>query len=276
MNKIPGVLIAILLCVTASAQRGPKTDYNTVCDIQYHTSVSPYADERCILDIYYPEGLKDYPTVVWFHGGGIEGGKKFIPDALRNKGMAVVAVNYRLLPKVDVREVIDDAAAAVAWTFDNIETYGGSKGKVFLSGHSAGGYLIDMVVLDKSYLAKYGIDADSVAGAFPFSAQVVTHFNVRKLMGIDELHPVIDETAPLYVMRKLEMPFFVMSGDRELELFGRYEEQAYFWRMMKLLGNEKIFLYEFDGFDHGNMPDPAFPVMVRQIRNICAGRDIPR
>ncbi len=133
-----------------------------------------------------------------------------------------------------------------------------------------------MVVLDKSYLEKYGVDADEIAGAFPFSAQVVTHYNVRRPMGIDELHPIIDDTAPLRVMRKLDMPLFVFSGDRELELYGRYEEQAYFWRMMKLIGCEKIYLYEFQGFDHGNMPEAGFPVMVRHIRTICAGKEIQR
>lgn len=280
MKRILTILAAVLISFISFAQtnaRPPQpTGYKTVTGIPYHPGVSSYADERCILDVYYPEGVTDFPTVVWFHGGGIISGQREIPEALKNKGMAVIGVGYRFLTEVDVREVIDDAAAAVAWTFKNIASYGGSTSKIFVSGHSAGGYLTDMVVLDKSYLEKYGVDADDIAGAFPFSAQVVTHYNVRKPMGIDELHPIIDETAPLRQMRKLDMPFFVMSGDRELEMYGRYEEQAYFWRMMKLIGNEKCYLYEFDGFDHGSMPTPAFPVMVRQIRSIVAGRPYSR
>ena len=39
----------------------------------------------------------------------------------------MVAVNYRLFPKVKCPAYIEDAAAAVAWTFKNIEKYGGSK-----------------------------------------------------------------------------------------------------------------------------------------------------
>lgn len=280
MKRIIIVIAAAVLSLSAFAQGNARpaqpTGYKTVTNIPYHPGVSAYADERCLLDVYYPEGITDFPTIVWFHGGGIISGNKEIPEALKNKGMAVVGVGYRFLTNVDVRQVIDDAAAAVAWTFKNIASYGGSTEKIFVSGHSAGGYLTDMVVLDKSYLQVYGIDADDIAGAFPFSAQVVTHYNVRKPMGIDELHPIIDDTAPLRQMRKLEMPFFVMSGDRELEMYGRYEEQAYFWRMMKLLGNEKVYLYEFDGYDHGGMPSPAFPVMVRQIRSILAGRPYSR
>ncbi|MBO4230436.1 MAG: alpha/beta hydrolase, partial [Bacteroidales bacterium] len=70
----------------------------------------------------------------------------------------------------------------------------------------------------------------------------------------------------------LPMPMVVLSGDREMELYGRYEEQAYFWRMMKLVGNESIFLYEFDGYDHGAMPFPAHNVVKRYIKAICEGK----
>ena len=54
-------------------------------------------------------------TVVWFHGGGITGGNRFVPEALKKQGIAVVAANYRLHPKVTCPTYIEDAAAAVAW-----------------------------------------------------------------------------------------------------------------------------------------------------------------
>lgn len=269
-------IITVVLAVISIALFAQRTTYKTVTDIPYHTGAGEYAEERCKLDIYYPENIKDFPTIVWFHGGGIEGGNKELPMDLRNSGMAIIGVNYRLLPKATVQEAIDDAAAAVAWAFKHIAEYGGSDKKIFVAGHSAGGYLTDMIVLDKDYLAKYGVDADNIAGAFPYSAQVITHYNVRKQSGIGALDPRIDETAPIYHMRKLPMPLFVFSGDRELELYGRYEEQAYFWRMMKLNGNDKCYLYEFDGFDHGSMPLPAHAVMKRQIRDILAGKELGR
>jgi len=268
------LLVVTLLVSMSCLHAGDK--YRTDKDIPYHKGVSSYADERCKLDVYYPKGAKDFATIVWYHGGGIEGGNKFIHEQLMEKGMAVVAVNYRLLPHVTVEEVIDDTAASIAWVFNNIESYGGSKDKIFVAGHSAGGYLIDMAVLDKSYLAKYGVDADDIAGAFPFSAQCITHFNVRKQSGLGPLDPTIEKSAPLANMRVLPFPLFVFSGDRELEMNGRYEEQAYFWRMMKLKGNEQVYLYEFQGFDHGKMCEPGHPVMVRQIRNILAGKPIGR
>ncbi|MEE1089440.1 MAG: alpha/beta hydrolase, partial [Bacteroidaceae bacterium] len=90
------------------------------------------------------------------------------------------------------------------------------------------------------------------------------------------LTPMVDDTAPLYYVRKLPMPFVLLSGDRELELYGRYEEQAYFWRMMQLHQNDQCLLYEMDGYDHGNMPEAGHKIMVRHIKTICDGKKIKR
>ena len=72
-------------------------------------------------------------------------GNKSIPTKLKKSGMIVIAVNYRLLPKVTISECLGDAAAAIAWTFKEVEKYGGNKKKIFVSGHSAGGYLTAMI-----------------------------------------------------------------------------------------------------------------------------------
>lgn len=274
MRKLQVWLVALLL-VMGQGMAMAK-DYTQANDIPYHTDGNAYAKERCKLDFYYPTDTKDFPVVVWFHGGGLEGGNKFIPGELKNQGIGVIGVNYRLLPKADIQICIDDAAAAVAWAFQHVSEYGGSRKRIFVAGHSAGGYLTDMIVLKKEYLKKYGIEADSIAGAFPFSGQVITHFNVRKAHGLSAITPMVDDTAPLYYVRKLPMPFVLLSGDRELELYGRYEEQAYFWRMMQLHGNNQCLLYEMDGYDHGNMPEAGHKIMVRLIKTICEGKKIKR
>ena len=48
-------------------------------------------------------------------------------------------------------------------------------------------------------------------------------------------------------------------------MLGRYEENAYLWRMMKLAGHTKTRLYELDGFDHGGMAQPAFPLLLKEV-----------
>lgn len=248
------------------------TTYQTKENIGYYDeSISgsdDYIKERCVLDLYYPEKEKDYATVVWFHGGGLTGGNKFIPESLKEKGVAVVAVNYRLNPKVEAPAYIEDAAAAVAWVFKNIESYGGDPSKIFVSGHSAGGYLASMVGLDKSWLQEHDIDANSIAGLIPFSGHTITHLTVRKEQNIPEKQPLIDEYAPLFHIRADAPPLMLITGDRELEMLGRYEENAYLMRMMKVVGHKETTLYELDGFDHVGMAYPAFPLLLKEVKRI--------
>ena len=185
MKRIVIALAACLLALIAMGQE--RSGYKLETDIPYHQDAGEYAAQRCVLDFYYPSDIKGFPTIVWFHGGGLEGGRKEIPEGLKDSGIGIIGVNYRLLPKADVKEIIDDAAAAVAWAFKEVAARGGDPKKIFVAGHSAGGYLIDMIVLDKHWLEEYGIDADQIAGAFPYSAQKMTHYNVRKGMGIGPL-----------------------------------------------------------------------------------------
>lgn len=269
--KICKQIIALLTLLMVAAMATPCTaqQYTTKQNIAYYadsiSSRNEYINSRCKLDIYYPSNTKDFATVVWFHGGGLTGGEKELPKALMEKGVAIVGVNYRLAPQVAAPAFIEDAAAAVAWVFKNIEGYGGSTKKIIVSGHSAGGYLGLMLTLDKKYLAKHAVDADSIAGLIPFSGQAVTHFTVRKAQGIPETQATIDTYAPLYHVRANAPPTVLITGDRELELYGRYEENAYLWRMMKLVGHKNTKLLEMAGYDHGGMPYPAFPILLKEV-----------
>ncbi|MFM8931808.1 MAG: alpha/beta hydrolase [Gemmataceae bacterium] len=270
-HRILAVFVLVVgLVSTAWAQEpaGATRSYKTLTDISYHGPevTDEYARSRCKLDLYHPDGVKDYPTVVWFHGGGLTGGSRTIPQTLKGQGIAVIAVDYRLSPKAKAPAYIEDAAAAVAWTFKNIEKHGGSARKVFVSGHSAGGYLAAMVGLDKRWLAKHQVDANAIAGLIPCSGQAITHYTIRKERGIPDKQPVIDDLAPLNHVRKDAPPLLILSGDRNSELLGRYEENAYLWRMMKEVGHTRTELLELQGYNHGQMVDPALPLVVRFVK----------
>lgn len=266
-------LVLTLACTKTYGQSLGSSGYRTDAQISYRTSPDPYISKMCVLDLYYPQSIKDFPTVVWFHGGGLTSGKRDIPEQLSEAGIAVVAVDYRLSPKVKVVDCIDDAAAAVAWTFANIKKYGGSTQKIFVSGHSAGGYLTSMIGLDKRWLKKYDINANSLAGLIPFSGHTITHFTVRKERGIDGKQPVLDDMAPLFHVRGDAPPMLLITGDRELELLGRYEENAYMWRMMKVAGHQNTTLHELDGYNHGQMAKPAHPLLLRFVRKLVKDTD---
>ena len=87
-------------------------------------------------------------------------------------------------------------------------------------------------------MARYGIDADRLRGIVPFSGQAITHFEERRSRGISDKQPVVDNLAPLYHVRGDAPPILILSGDREMEMLGRYEENAYLWRMLRLAGHK--------------------------------------
>ena len=265
------VSLFVLLFFFGANISAQNLEYATQTNLPYYTEAinksDSYIKERCVLDVYYPKNSSGFATVIWFHGGGLTGGNKELPEALKNQGIAVISVNYRLGPKVISPKYIEDAAAAVAWVFKNIPSFGGDESLIFVSGHSAGGYLASMVGLDKKWLNTQGIDANKIAGLIPFSGQAITHFLVRKERGIPDTQPVIDELAPLFHVRADAPPLLLITGDRELEMLGRYEENAYLMRMMKIAGHKNTKLYELDGFGH-NMTAPAFPLLLNEVSRI--------
>lgn len=150
------------LLVTAAAQA------------QKLTSNVPYAkdaDERQVLDIHAPEGAEGLPVVFWIHGGGWQTGDKsdvqVKPQVLCERGCVFVSTNYRLLPQVEMGELIRDVARSLAWVHDNIDQHGGDPKRIFVMGHSAGAQLAALLCIDERYLKAEGVSFDVLQGCVP-------------------------------------------------------------------------------------------------------------
>ncbi|MDY5016330.1 MAG: alpha/beta hydrolase [Eubacteriales bacterium] len=178
----------------------------TVSDIRY-------AEEApCLLELYLPEGKRDFTTVVMIHGGGLENGGRRDEGirenarALARMGIATVSPDYRMFPDARYPDFIEDAAACAAWVKREIASFGGS-GRVYIGGLSAGAYLSMMLCFDPSWLARHGLSNADVAGYLFGSAQPTKHFNVLKYAGEDPRRVIVDETAPLFhVVPGLSVP----------------------------------------------------------------------
>ena len=70
-------MLLLLVCLWSAGMRAQS--YSQQNDISYTAKTDAYAVERLKLDVYHPEGRTACPVVVWFHGGGLEGGNKEIP-----------------------------------------------------------------------------------------------------------------------------------------------------------------------------------------------------
>ena len=63
----------ILLCPAHAQDIEPRASYETATNILYREGdrLTNYMKERCRLDVYHPKHVKNFPTVIWFHGGGL-------------------------------------------------------------------------------------------------------------------------------------------------------------------------------------------------------------
>lgn len=258
---------ALLLVLSFGAASAGAVETTVRRDIPYYAdeALAAASDDqkaRCRLDVRVPVGVTGFPTVVWFHGGGLTGGgKHFIRiDA----GIAQVAANYRLLQKdgrVTGDDCIDDAAAAVVWTLKNIAAFGGDPKKVYVSGMSAGGYLTMMVGMDPSRLGKYGFRPTDLAGLAPVSGQATKHFNVRAFAGDADPQylPKIDRLAPLAYCSKDLPPLISICGEPPWEWPCRAEENRLLVASCAALGHPAAYYVECAFCDHGRALTAAEP-----------------
>lgn len=250
-----------LLCRVVIAADQESGGYAVRTDISYYdepalAQADEYQRERCKLDVYYPVGTRNFPTVVWFYGGGLTDGERYFPEGLKDQGIALVAVDYRLAPKAKLPSFIEDSAAATAWVLKNIKQFGGDPSKVFVMGHSAGAYLTMMIGMDPKYLAARGASIKQLAGLIPISGQTTTHFTVKELQGDrgPALRPLINEYAPLYHAATTDLPpICLIVGDRRIEWESRVEENELLAVTLRNLGHKRVEFYEMGGLDHDSV-----------------------
>jgi acetyl esterase/lipase len=102
------------------------------------------------LKLYYPDNFKKtkkYPTIVFFFGGGWNGGStsQFEDQSkyFATRGMVSVVVDYRVKSRHNTSpfEAVKDAKSAMRFLKINAKKYGVDTNKIVASGGSAGGHL---------------------------------------------------------------------------------------------------------------------------------------
>ena len=263
-------------------------ELRTLRDIAYKDDVvsqTPYEQERCKLDLTLPADAKGFPTYVWFYGGGLKNGGKDLDSeycaeiraSLARAGVAVVTPDYRLSPKVKYPAYVDDAAAAFAWTVKHIAAHGGDPRKVFIGGHSAGGYLALLVGMDPERLKPHGLTLGSVAGIAQVSGQVFNHYTVRDERGQARYGITSDEAAPAFHIRKSLPPILTIYAQNDM--LSRAEENMFFVTTLKAAGHTENYSLRVDDRDHAtvghnlrNDDDPARLAILNFIAKQSANR----
>jgi arylformamidase len=84
----------------------------------------------------------------------------FVARGLRPAGAVTVVVNYGLVPSIDLDTLVRQCRAAVAWVHAHAREWGGDPERISVSGHSAGGHLVAMLLATD--WAAFGAPADTV------------------------------------------------------------------------------------------------------------------
>ena len=143
----------------------PSGNYIFSADVAY----GPLVRQR--LDIYRPSSTAPaagWPVVVFFYGGSWNRGEKadykFAGEALASRGVLTLVADYRLYPEVRYPDFLKDSALALGYGLNEAVRLGGDPRRVFVMGHSAGGYNAAMLALDSRWLGEVGRKPSELAG----------------------------------------------------------------------------------------------------------------
>ncbi|MGH7276070.1 MAG: alpha/beta hydrolase [Candidatus Rokuibacteriota bacterium] len=117
------------------------------------------------LDIFPAPGPGPAPVHVFIHGGYWHRLDKadfsFVARGLLPAGAAVVVINYALIPAVPMDDLVRQCRASIGWVYRNAASFGGDQNRIAISGHSAGGHLVAML-MSTDWPAFDGLPADVV------------------------------------------------------------------------------------------------------------------
>lgn len=182
------------------------------------------ADELQKLDIYLPrwdKARKDGSVLIFFHGGAWRSGCKewmgFMAPPFLELASIFVAPGYRLAPENKYPDQLHDALSAVSWVYRNIAEFGGNPEKIYIGGHSAGGYLASLVALRRDLYSQYGLPDHVIRYCFPISAP----FDLSRVSDriLDEYladRSICREGSPIKWIDEHCPPFFLSYGQLDI------------------------------------------------------------
>ena len=223
---------------TLTAENGAEV--KVYKDLSYYDGADRDPDGFQTLDLYVPKGADHAPVLIFVHGGGwsYKEGDPHTRGRLgphnpffASHGVIVASISYRLSPAYKHPAHVEDVARAFAWTKANVAKYGGDPGQIFLTGHSAGGHLVALVVADPKYLAAHQLSAADVRGVMPISGTFTVGEKGDRLDKIWGTQEAADDASPTNHIRAGLPPFLFFAGDQGQELERAEKSKAYAERL---------------------------------------------
>ena len=173
------------------------------------------------LDIFPSNTPGKSPINIFYHGGYWRALHKdefsYVAYGLHEAGAVTVVVNYALVPEVSFDELVRQCRAALAWVWNNADNFGGDREQLFVSGHSAGGHLVAMMMATDWPAFDVGLPAQPICGGCGISG--LYDLEPIRLCFLNEDLKLSEETAtrnsPMKQKRTCLSPLLLPVGASE-------------------------------------------------------------
>jgi arylformamidase len=220
-----------------------------------------------VLDVFRAPGQSaPGPVNLFIHGGywrlltKEENG--FVALAMAPAGATVMVNTYSLAPHVHLDVIVRQCREAVVWAYRNAAEHGGDPERLYISGHSAGGHLVGMM-LATDWAGEYGLPADVIKGATALSG-IYDMRPIRLAEPQDWLQLSEDaalRNSPLFNLPVHKCPVIVAYGENDPP--GFHDQSKAYIAALKEHGVE-VATTDLPGLDHfaaGNeIMDPERPI----------------
>jgi len=208
------------------------------------------------MEVFYPQKLdptKSYPAMVFFFGGGWNGGttSQFRNHAMyfAKRGLVCFLVDYRVKNKHNTTpfESLKDAKSAIRFIRGNASTFNINPTEIIASGGSAGGHLAAATAV----ITEYDDDRDDLSFSCIPNALVLFNpviDNGPGGYGYERIGAEYKSFSPLHNLKKGAPPTLLFLGTKD-DLIP-VETAKYYKTVMEKVGSRcELRLYEDEG--HG-------------------------
>src|SRR5213592_2288331 len=188
------------------------------------------------LDVFPAPSSAPAPVHVFIHGGYWHRLDKvdfsYVARGLLPAGATVVVINYALIPTVQMAELVSQCRASIVWVHRHAPSFGGDPNRIFVSGHSAGGHLVAML-MSTDWSAFAGLPADVIKAGCGISG--LYDLEPIRLSYLNEVLKLTPESArrngPVHRPPPRSGPLLLPVGGLEgAEYHRQGEELAAVWR----------------------------------------------
>ncbi len=177
------------------------------------------------LDIFpasSPANSPAAPIFVFVHGGAWREGHArdyaFPAEMFVKAGAHYVALDFmeKMEAGGDLRGMVEQVRRGIAWVYNNAESFGGDRERLYIGGHSSGAHLAGVVMVT-DWQGQFGLPPDTVKGGLLMSGmydmtQIRRSMDYAFLGGSEETDV---ELSPRHRLEHLEVPLTITFGTED-------------------------------------------------------------